>query len=164
MKPSFRFVSFLKQIGNVATPDCFSTLALLGAVSSFSTVHLALPLPVSVALQPVGALPMGELSKLSTLPDSIRAIRVAAIKTNNIFIGTSIYQTSSGGRMCRNLRYNSTSYPILMLPPAISGAENVRFCISTPLIADAIAQNALRLKLERILGKSVGNQRCADAE
>src|SRR5262249_17793007 len=52
------------------------------------------------------------------------------------------YWNSSGGRICRNLRYRSTSYPILMLPPAIRGAENVRFCISTPLIADAIAQNA----------------------
>src|SRR5437667_11719606 len=56
-------VSSLKHTGYVATPDCFRTFGLLGAVSSFSIVHLALPLPVFVAVQPAGAWPVGALSK-----------------------------------------------------------------------------------------------------
>src|SRR5215510_7268239 len=65
-KPSLRFVSSLRQIGKVAWPDCLSTFGLLGAVSSFSTVHFAVPLPVLVAVQPGGSLPVSIESKLMT--------------------------------------------------------------------------------------------------
>src|SRR5436309_13619676 len=54
---------------------------------------------------------------------------------------------SSGGLMCRNFRYSSMSYPIFIVPPAMSGAENVTLCMSAPPSAEAIAQKALRLRL-----------------
>src|SRR5947207_12735845 len=63
--PSLRFVSFLKQTGKVASPDCFNTFGWLGAESSFSTLHFAEPLPVCVAVHPGGAAPVLRLSKFT---------------------------------------------------------------------------------------------------
>src|SRR3989441_11614037 len=63
-KPSFKLVSFLRQRGYVASPDCLRTFGLLGAVSSFSMAHFASPLPVFVAVQPGGAAPGVASSKL----------------------------------------------------------------------------------------------------
>src|SRR5262245_4242198 len=65
-KPSLTLVSSLIQTGKVASPDCLSTFGLLGAVSSFSTVQFAVPLPVFVAVQPDGDLPVSVESKLMT--------------------------------------------------------------------------------------------------
>src|SRR6266568_8964439 len=62
-KPSLRLVSLLRQTGYVASPDCLRTFGLLGAVSSFSMVHFASPLPVLVAVHPGGASPGLALSK-----------------------------------------------------------------------------------------------------
>src|SRR5438094_5495909 len=80
-KPSFTLVSFLRQTGYVASPDCFSTSGLLGALSSFSMVHFASPLPVLVAVQPGGASPALASSKLmvsaSAVPAMTDAERVA---------------------------------------------------------------------------------------
>src|SRR5439155_7493747 len=89
-KPSLRFVSSLKQTGYVATPDCFSTFGLLGAVSSFSMVHFALPLPVLVAVQPAGALPMPELSKLAVSGAAATANTVVMNTATSILIETSV--------------------------------------------------------------------------
>jgi hypothetical protein len=55
-------------MGYVATPDCFNTFGLLGALSSFSIVHFGLPVPVLVAVQPAGALPTAALSKFTVSP------------------------------------------------------------------------------------------------
>src|SRR5438876_11775087 len=52
------------QTGNVAWPDCFRTFGLLGADSSFSIAHFAVPLPVCVAVQPDGGAPALASSKL----------------------------------------------------------------------------------------------------
>jgi hypothetical protein len=71
-------VSFLKQTGNVATPDCFNTFGLLGAESSFSTDHFAEPLPVCVAVQPGGAAPVLKLSKFTVSADDDAATTVLA--------------------------------------------------------------------------------------
>src|SRR5438034_2294919 len=53
------------QMGYVARPDCFRTFGLLGAVSSFSTVHFGSPVPVFVAVHPGGGSPILRLSKLT---------------------------------------------------------------------------------------------------
>src|SRR5665213_1699798 len=45
------------QTGNSASPDCFKTWAGLGADASFSTLQCAVPMPVSVAIQPSGMIP-----------------------------------------------------------------------------------------------------------
>src|SRR5206468_9543347 len=82
-------VSSLKQMGYVATPDCFRTFGLLGAESSVSIVHLALPLPVLVAVQPAGGWPCGALSKLT---DSFGA---AAIKTAAVTTRTASFIAAS---------------------------------------------------------------------
>src|SRR6266487_6341415 len=91
-KPCLRFVSSLKQTGYVATPDCFRTFGLLGAVSSFSIVHFALPLPVWVAVQPAGAWPTAALSKLAESATAIIAsvLATTSIATRNVFIGDSV--------------------------------------------------------------------------
>src|SRR5436309_5970309 len=85
-------VSSLKQIGYVATPDCFRTFGLLGAVSSFSIVHFALPLPVFVAVQPASAWPAGTLSKLTESATAAMASVPAttSVATANVFIGNSV--------------------------------------------------------------------------
>src|SRR5436190_19455136 len=75
-KPSLRLVSFLKQTGKVAWPDCFSTFGLLGAESSFSTDHFAEPLPVCIAVHPGGALPACRLSKFTLSADDTAATAV----------------------------------------------------------------------------------------
>ena len=58
MKPSLMLVSFFRSSGKVARPDCLTTFAFDGAVSSLSTVHFGLPDPVSVAVHPSGAEPV----------------------------------------------------------------------------------------------------------
>src|SRR5713226_8918186 len=62
------------QIGNVPTPDCLSTFGLLGAELSCSTLHFALPLPVTALFQPGGGAPALASSKLivsaSAVPDT----------------------------------------------------------------------------------------------
>src|SRR6266403_5577527 len=62
------------QIGNVPTPDCLSTFGLLGAELSCSTLHFALPLPVTALFQPGGGAPAFASSKLivsaSAVPDT----------------------------------------------------------------------------------------------
>src|SRR5439155_9184163 len=81
-KPSLRLVSFLRQTGYVASPDCFSTFGLLGAVSSFSMVHFASPLPVFVAVQPGGAAPGVASSKLTVAVNAVVVIRL--VITRNV--------------------------------------------------------------------------------
>src|SRR5215216_328631 len=82
-------VSFLKQTGNVAWPDCFKTFGLLGAESSFSTAHFAAPLPVCVAVQPVGAASVFMSSKFTVSAAAIPvAIVIADIVTDNFFIAS----------------------------------------------------------------------------
>src|SRR2546423_10318626 len=77
-KPSLRLVLFLKQTGNVASPDCFNTFAWLGAESSFSTLHFAEPLPVWVAVHPGGASPILRLSKFTVSADATVVIAILA--------------------------------------------------------------------------------------
>src|SRR5258706_11164783 len=71
------------QTGYVACPDCLSTFGLLGAESSFSTIHFAAPVTVFVAVQPGGGAPVVRLSKLIVSaragPASIVAVRIALI-------------------------------------------------------------------------------------
>src|SRR5438128_9016213 len=88
-KPSLRLVSFLMQTGKVAWPDCFNTFGLLGAESSFSTDHFALPLPVCVAVQPAGAAPDFISSKLivSAMANAV-AMVIAVIVMLNFFIAS----------------------------------------------------------------------------
>src|SRR5882762_8255974 len=74
-KPSLTLVSFLRQTGYVASPDCLRTFGLLGAVSSFSIVHLASPLPVFVAVHPGGASPGLASSKLMVCACAVTANR-----------------------------------------------------------------------------------------
>src|SRR5438132_1013582 len=78
-------VSSLKQTGYVATPACFRTFGLLGAVSSFSIVHLALPLPVFVAVQPAGGWPVAALSKKTV------SFGAAATKTAEVNMRTASF-------------------------------------------------------------------------
>src|SRR6266545_1891494 len=78
--------------GYVAWPDCFNTLGLLGAVSSFSMVHFASPVPVLVAVQPAGAVPAAKLSKLTTSASSTTARHVSgsvSIAATIVFIEAS---------------------------------------------------------------------------
>src|SRR5207253_7766630 len=89
--PSLIFVSFLKQTGNVAWPDCFSTFGLLGADSSFSIAHFADPPPVCVAFQPAGAAPVFISSKLTvSAMASAVAMVIAIIVKLNVFIDSSL--------------------------------------------------------------------------
>src|SRR5436309_4586779 len=86
-KPSFRLVSFFRQTGYVASPDCFRTFGLLGAVSSFSIVHFAAPLPVFVAIQPGGAAPSVTSSKLIVSASAVADRRdVERVRVVNAFI------------------------------------------------------------------------------
>src|SRR5204863_8700675 len=92
-------VSSLKHTGYVATPDCFRTFDLLGAVSSFSIVHFALPVPVLVAVQPAGGWPSGALSKFTTTSATAITTSVPAttsVATANVFIGTSVHSQYRG--------------------------------------------------------------------
>src|SRR5437763_4134128 len=85
--PSLIFVSFLKQIWNVAWPDCFKTFGLLGAEASFSTVHFALPLLVCVAVQPAGAALVFMLSKLAvSVPANAVAVVITPRAKSDFFI------------------------------------------------------------------------------
>src|SRR5206468_10097297 len=86
-KPSLTFVSFLRQTGYVASPDCFSTFGLLGAVASFSIVHFASPLPVLVAVHPAGGSPIFASSKLTVSASADPATSVLIIMISlSVFI------------------------------------------------------------------------------
>src|SRR5436190_10413968 len=86
-KPSFTLVSFLRQTGYVASPDCLRTFGLLGALSSFSIVHFASPLPVLVAVQPGGASPALASSKLMVSAHALLVMRlVITIRELSVFI------------------------------------------------------------------------------
>src|SRR6267143_6312125 len=86
-KPSLILVSFLKQTGKVASPDCFNSFGWLGAESSFSTLHFAEPLPVCVAVHPGGTAPVLKLSKVTVSADDDAAIAVKASDARNkVFI------------------------------------------------------------------------------
>src|SRR5438876_702685 len=63
-KPFLMSVSSLMQMGKVPSAACLRTFGLLGAESSFSTVHLASPLPVTALVQPMGGFPASASSKL----------------------------------------------------------------------------------------------------
>src|SRR4051794_33263034 len=63
MKPSLMLVSSFRSSGEVARPDCLTTFAFDGAVSSVSTVHFGFPEPVCVPVQPSGVEPVRLLSK-----------------------------------------------------------------------------------------------------
>src|SRR6266576_5582604 len=85
-------VSFLKQTGNVAWPDCFKTFGLLGAESSFSTAHFAVPLPVCVAVQPGGGAPVFASSKLIVSASAVPDRKPAQIISGHIvFIWLSLH-------------------------------------------------------------------------
>src|SRR5439155_10841200 len=82
-------VLFLIQTGNVGRPDCFKTFGLLGAESSFSTAHFAVPLPVCVAVQPGGGAPAFISSKFTVSAAAIPvAIVIADIVTHNFFMAS----------------------------------------------------------------------------
>src|SRR5437762_11671630 len=83
-------VSFLKQTGDVAWPDCFKTFGLLGAESSFSTAHFAVPLPVCVAVQPGGGAPVSMSSKLTVSATAVPVAIVIAIIVTLIFFIDSL--------------------------------------------------------------------------
>ena len=70
------WVSVFTQIGKVPSPDCLRTLGLLGADSSFSMLHLGLPLPVTVPFQLAGSALGFSWSKLIVSPDAALAHRV----------------------------------------------------------------------------------------
>src|SRR5436190_23961530 len=100
-KPSLRFVSFLKQTGYVATPDCFRTFGLLGAVSSFSIVHFASPLPVLVAVQPAGAWPTVPASKLTESAAATAASTTATARVmmvSGLIDGSLLFPSSVAAR------------------------------------------------------------------
>ncbi len=75
----------MMQTGKVAAPDCFNTFGLLGADSSFSTDHFAEPLPVCVAVQPAGAVPVFISSKLTVSAEANAVTMVIVIIVRNIF-------------------------------------------------------------------------------
>src|SRR6266403_3362169 len=83
------------QTGNVPTPDCLSTFGLLGAELSCSTLHFALPVPVTALFQPGGAAPAFASSKLivsaSAVPDKKPA---QIISVYMVFIVSSRYLLS----------------------------------------------------------------------
>src|SRR5882762_1563637 len=61
-------------------PDCLTTFNFEGAVWSCSIVHFGLPLPVLVAIQPLGVAPTASVSKLAVLS----AMAVASIKQSSV--------------------------------------------------------------------------------
>src|SRR5262249_28447943 len=92
-------VSLLTHHGNVPLPDCLSTFGGLGAVSSFSTVHLGEPRPVTPDFQPAAKAPTLSWSKLTVSPIALSCEKpstketVISDITNFFMIGPS--QTSS---------------------------------------------------------------------
>src|SRR5882724_5252638 len=75
------------QIGNVPTPDCLSTFGLLGAEVSCSTLHFALPLPVTALFQPGGGAPALASSKLIVSASAVPDTKPAQITSvYNVFI------------------------------------------------------------------------------
>src|SRR6266487_1645694 len=98
-KPSLRRVSFLWQTGYVASPDCLRTFGLLGAVSSFSMVHFASPLPVLVAVQPGGASPGLASSKLMVSANALLVIRLVIARSElSVFMALIIFMAWVGHR------------------------------------------------------------------
>src|SRR5947209_3100839 len=67
------------QMGNVPTPDCLSTCGLLGAELSCSTLHFALPLPVTALFQPGGSAPALASSKLIVSASAVPETKPAQI-------------------------------------------------------------------------------------
>src|SRR5439155_5239817 len=82
--------------GYVARPDCLSTFGLLGAVSSLSIVHFASPVPVLVAVQPGGGVPIVRSSKLRVCANAALAeVNVKSAITGSSFIAfSSLYYRS----------------------------------------------------------------------
>src|SRR5712691_8904059 len=74
------------QTGNVASPDCFNTFGLLGADSSFSIAHFAVPLPVCVAVQPGSGPPVFKSSKLTVSAVASAVAMGMIINVKNVFI------------------------------------------------------------------------------
>src|SRR5204863_9443743 len=86
---SMILVSFLKQTEIVAWPDCFKTFGLLGAESSFSIAHFAVPLPVCDAVQPGGGAPAFISSKFTVSAAAMPvAIVIADIVTHNFLMAS----------------------------------------------------------------------------
>src|ERR1700730_5422900 len=80
------------QIGNVPMPDCLSTFGLLGAELSCSTLHFALPLPVTALFQPDGGAPALASSKLIVSATAVPDRRPAQIiSVHIVFIVGSRY-------------------------------------------------------------------------
>src|SRR6266446_5246641 len=80
------------QIGNVPTPDCLSTFGVLGAELSCSTLHFALPLPVTALFQPGGEAPAFASSKLTVSASAVRDRNPAQIiSVDIVFIVGSRY-------------------------------------------------------------------------
>src|SRR6266436_5053452 len=77
------------QTGKVAWPDCFNTFGLLGAASSFSIAHLAVPLPVCVAVQAEGGAPVFMSSKFTVSAAAIPVAMVIADIVTHIFFMAS---------------------------------------------------------------------------
>ena len=88
-------MSSLKQTGYVATPDCLRTFGLLGAVSSFSIVHFAVPLPVFVAVQPAGAFPWCVRKDVS-VADGFVEVRFKAISGREDQAGGVVWRWKDG--------------------------------------------------------------------
>src|SRR5437879_8440451 len=80
------------QTGKVAWPDCFNTFGLLGAASSFSIAHLAVPLPVCVAIQPGGGAPVFISSKLT-----VSAMATAVAMVIAIIVKHSVFTSFPSG-------------------------------------------------------------------
>src|SRR5437773_1169165 len=113
-KPSFTLVSFLRQTGYVASPDCLRTFGLLGALSSFSMVHFASPLPVLVAVQPGGAWPALASSKLTV---SASAEPAMSVLINRRFLNVFIMSFVRSFNLCVVQTLKSSVFPHhLMLP------------------------------------------------
>src|SRR5512145_2041570 len=62
-KPSATMLLSFTATGKSATPDCSNAFGRLGALASGTTVHLGLPRPVLVTVQPGGGAPVATLSK-----------------------------------------------------------------------------------------------------
>src|SRR5438105_4261460 len=120
------------QTGNVAVPDCLSTFGLLGAESSFSTLHFAEPLPVWVAVQPGGGAPGLRSSKLMVsaraVPDNRPALKIAALIRLVVFM---LFVFCAFLRCCWKLRLVGSS------ASAKSRIFHKRVCLKTRAILNA---------------------------
>src|SRR5438552_4439658 len=126
-KPSFRLVSSLIQTGYVAWPDCFKTFGWLGAVASFSTVHLASPVPVFVAVHPGGGAPTVRLSKLiASARTTATAADIVSVSKMTVFIEASSHVTSHADRDVRRASdygISHKTYASAIAAQAVADAE-----------------------------------------